>query len=216
MAKTLTTEQVAEKKAALIAVATKILEEEGLLALTLRRLAQDSGISRSTPYLYFKDKDDLLQDICAETFRYLIKQCRDAMAACTDDTSKVIAMGKCYLNFGIERPTLYHLIFAPKNPGDEVSPEVLEVVEEYKNMTEIPMQRAYDEGIFKYPPDRLNPVLWACSHGLLCLLWAGHLSEEGVYERVEEDMGQILGVGFIDTEKYDENYGSNNSQPSGC
>ncbi len=204
MAKTLTDIQIAEKRAELVQIAIKILEEEGQQALTLRRLAADAGISRSTPYLYFKDKSELLAAICAETFRYLIEKCEGVMRDYDGYLDQMMEMGRYYLDFGIQRPTLYHLIFAPKMPDDEASPEVLAVLEEYTALSEIPMRQAYEGGIVKYSPERLNPVLWASLHGLLCLCWAGHLSEEGLFEQVREDMEQILGLGFMDKDRVDE------------
>ncbi|MBL4908049.1 MAG: TetR/AcrR family transcriptional regulator [Sneathiella sp.] len=208
MAKILNDEQIAQKKAELIQIAMEILEAEGLQALTLRRLAMDAGISRSTPYLYFKDKSELIKGICIEIFQYLIRQIREAMSESDDNREKIMAMGRCYLKFGVERPNLYHLIFMPESPEDKECPEVSVVVEEYIALSQVPMQEAYDEGLLKYPPERLNPVLWACSHGLLSLRWAGHLSEEALYEQVKNDMEQILGMGFIDKEKYTELYGN--------
>lgn len=204
LARTLTDAQKAAKRAELVQVAIKILEMEGLQALTLRRLAAEAGISRSTPYLYFQDKSELMEAICAETFRYLISKCERVMEDYAGYLDQMMAMGRYYLDFGIERPTLYHLIFAPKSPEDEVSPEVQAVLDDYTALSEIPMRQAYEDGIVKYPPERLNPVLWASLHGLLCLCWAGHLSEEGLFNQVREDMEQILGLGFMDKDRVNE------------
>jgi len=201
LAKSLTEQQISTKKAALVQIAMEILETEGFEALTLRNLAKKAGISRSTPYSYFKDKAELCQCVCAETFRYLIQKCEAAMAESDGYVEQLIALGRCYLDFGIERPILYQLVFAPVHPGDEKRPELLEVIEEYKALTDVPMRKAYEEGIISYPPERLNPVLWASSHGLLSLRWAGHLSEEGLYDRVQEDLKNILAVGFMQSGK---------------
>lgn len=207
MAKTLTAEQIAKKRTELIHVAMEILEKEGQQALTLRRLAADAGMSRSTPYLYFKDKCELIQGVCAETIRYLIKQCREALEECEDNKERLIAMGRCYLKFGIERPVLYQLVFAPARPGGKKPAEIQIAIDEYRELSETPMREAYEDGLIKYPPDRLNRVLWASSHGLLCLRWAGHLSDDELYEQVRQDMEQILGGGFLDKGRYTELYG---------
>ncbi len=201
MAKTLTEDEIAVKRQDLIRVATDILEKEGFQALTLRRLATEAGISRSTPYLYFEDKADLLDKVCVATFRYLMSLCRDAMAPEDNILSKLTALGRCYMEFGVQRPVLYRLIFAPENPDDEISPDVQKIADEYRSISESAMQEAFDQGLFTYPPERLGPVLWASMHGLLGLRWAGHLSEEEAYNRVREDMEMILAVGFLNPEK---------------
>ncbi|MEH6404626.1 MAG: TetR/AcrR family transcriptional regulator [Sneathiella sp.] len=197
MAKPLTEEQISTKKAALVQIAMALLESDGFDALTLRNLAKEAGISRSTPYSYFKDKAELCQCVCAETFRYLIRKCAIAMEESDGYAEQLTAIGRCYLDFGIERPILYQLVFAPVHAQEEKLPELIEVIDEYMALTEVPMRKAYEEGIISYPPERLNPVLWACSHGLLSLRWAGHLSEEGMYDRVQEDLKHILAFGFM-------------------
>ncbi len=204
MAKTLTEDEIAGKRQDLIAVATQILEKEGFQALTLRRLATDAGISRSTPYLYFQDKSDLLNKVCVEAFKYLISLCRDAMAPQDGILDQLTALGRCYMQFGVDRPVLYRLVFAPENPDDEISPEVQEIAEEYRSLFQGPMQQAYEKGYFTVPPDRLGPVLWASMHGVLCLRWAGHLTEEDAFRQVRDDMEMILSIGFINREKIEE------------
>jgi AcrR family transcriptional regulator len=197
LARTLTEEQIAAKRKELIEVAVRILEEEGFQALTLRRLATEAGISRTTPYLYFEDKADLLQKICVETYRYLYDECKAAMDQQSGILDKLTVMGRTYMKFGEEKPTLYRLSFAPENPEDYVAPEVLEAAERFRMMAYQPMEEAYNQGLFLIPPDRLNPVLWVCMHGLLSMRWAGHLSEEGAYDRVKVDMENILAIGFL-------------------
>ena len=178
-------------------IATRILAEEGFMALTLRRLATEAGISRTTPYLYFEDKADLLQKVCVRTFEYLIGLCNAAVEEEDNVLDKLTAFGRVYMQFGLDNPVLYRLVFAPEHPDDEVSQEVQDIAEEYKQLSAKPMQEAYEKGYFTYPPERLNPVLWASMHGLLCLRWSGHLSEDEAYHRVREDMEMILATGFL-------------------
>lgn len=202
MAKPLTEQQISTRKAELVEIAIGILETDGFEALTLRNLAKSAGISRTTPYGYFKDKAELCQCISAETFRYLIHKCEGALAECDGYVEQLIALGRCYLEFGLERPVLYRLVFDPEHHNEEKLPELVEVIEQYMALTEGPMRKAYDEGVIAYPPERLNPVLWASSHGLLSLRWAGHLSEEGAFEQVKEDLKNILAIGFMQSEKH--------------
>ena len=48
---------------ALIGNAVKILEEEGIEALTLRRVARASGVSQAAPYSHFSDKRALIKAV---------------------------------------------------------------------------------------------------------------------------------------------------------
>nr|WP_277346016.1 TetR/AcrR family transcriptional regulator [Sneathiella chinensis] len=190
----------------MVAVAIEILETEGFNALTLRRLAAKAGISRTTPYLYFKDKADLLVAVCVNTFRFLTEQCRTIIEDNPTPVQQVTAFGENYLKFALKNPVLYQLTFAPETTREEVAPEVMEVVEEYNTLLAVPMQQAYDAGHFLYPPDRLNAVLWAALHGMLSLHWSGHLAEEDQFDQILADMRNILAFGFINRDKVREDY----------
>jgi AcrR family transcriptional regulator len=47
----------------IVVVAARILEEDGLSGLSMRRLAEELGVSAMTPYRYFRDKDELLDAV---------------------------------------------------------------------------------------------------------------------------------------------------------
>jgi AcrR family transcriptional regulator len=51
---------------ALITNAVTILEDDGVEALTLRRVARDTGVSQAAPYSHFRDKKDLITAVCLE------------------------------------------------------------------------------------------------------------------------------------------------------
>ncbi len=55
-------------RTALINTATSIIEERGIDALSLRKLAEQVGVSRTAPYHHFKDKNALLSAIAAKGF----------------------------------------------------------------------------------------------------------------------------------------------------
>ncbi len=51
---------------ALISNAVTIIEQDGVQALTLRRVARDTGVSQAAPYSHFRDKNDLITAVCLE------------------------------------------------------------------------------------------------------------------------------------------------------
>jgi len=55
-------------RAALLAAARDMIAEAGIEGLSLRKLAERAGVSRTAPYHHFQDKNDLLCAIAAEGF----------------------------------------------------------------------------------------------------------------------------------------------------
>jgi AcrR family transcriptional regulator len=104
---------------ALLAGAFHLLETEGLAALSLRRLADTAGVSKTAPYRHFKDKRDLLLTIAGEGFRLLADAFESARAAVPSarsepaSTKGLRALMHAYVAFARARPALYRLMFSP-------------------------------------------------------------------------------------------------------
>src|SRR5436190_24145857 len=87
---------------ALLAGAAKILEKEGVTALSLREAARRAGVSHNAPYRHFADRDALLAALAAEGFQML----GEAMRA--HDGRE---MGEAYVRFALAHPERFRLMF---------------------------------------------------------------------------------------------------------
>src|SRR5512139_231671 len=96
---------------ALVAAAIRVLEEEGIAALSLRRVAKESGVSQAAPYAHFADKKSLLTEVANRGFALF----RDRMAQEADRAAArdgyLVGLGKGYVFFALENPALFHLMF---------------------------------------------------------------------------------------------------------
>src|SRR5262245_39430791 len=63
-------------KNALIAAGIEILSEEGIHALSLRKVAQRAGVSHAAPYAHYDDKQALIAAISTEGYRRLYETLR--------------------------------------------------------------------------------------------------------------------------------------------
>lgn len=195
--------QIEEKRIGLVDAAIKILEESGFEALTLRHLADRVGVSRSTPYLYFKDKMALIDAVRVHGLQTLVQTSREAIAD-IDGGSEYIEnmrrLGSAYVDFGLGRPALYQLIFVSGLPDEDMSDELRHTVEQHRALLMTPMKDAYAAGVLSMPPERLDPVLWSAVHGLLTLRHAGYLGEDEDFSQVRTDVESILALGFMNIE----------------
>ncbi len=62
-------------------------------------------------YLHFKDKDDLLDAVCADVFEALAVALAEASASSDDPMERLFAQGKAYVRFALEKPEHYRLAF---------------------------------------------------------------------------------------------------------
>ncbi|OXE35514.1 MAG: TetR family transcriptional regulator [Phenylobacterium zucineum] len=101
-----------ELRPALIDCARRILEEEGLEALSLRGVARRAGVSRQAPYHHFVDLNALLAAVAATGFRELAETSLDRMNRVTSMESRFKASGISYVMFATSNPALFQLMFA--------------------------------------------------------------------------------------------------------
>ena len=106
----------------LIAAARRLLESQGLEALSLRATAREVGVSHMAPYRHFKDKDALLASVAAEGFESLSKRMAAELAA----RKKKISVGIAYVMFALENPALYRVMFGANLAPHYRFPELAE------------------------------------------------------------------------------------------
>ena len=185
-------------RAALVAEATALLEAEGRDAVSLRQVAARAGMSRSTPYTYFADKDALLDAVRAAAIDALTAAAEAALAQQSTVEARLAALGAAYVGFALSRPALYALIFEspggqPTSPSDAPE-EVQAAAARYRALAQIPLREAEERGLLTVAPERLSDVLWASTHGVIQLHRAGKLRRP--LHEVLKDMGDILAFGF--------------------
>jgi AcrR family transcriptional regulator len=98
-------------RAALIAAASKQIEQIGFEALSLRDLAASLDVSRAAPYRHFADRRELLAAIAAGGFKHLERAANAAMARQATPAARLAAGARAYLAFAARRPQLFRLMF---------------------------------------------------------------------------------------------------------
>lgn len=190
--RTLTPNEVDAARQRLVEVALALVQTEGRDACSLRRVAADAGMSRTTPYTYFADKEALIDAMRAGALHLLSDRCEAAVAAADDLAGRVRALGQAYLDFAFAHPALYDLIFEA-HPGSD---EQRAAAARYRALAAGPLSEAYEAGLSTLPPDRLGAVLWASTHGLVSLHRAGKVDTLG-FDTVLADLREILAFGFV-------------------
>lgn len=91
--------------------AKELFIKDGYEHFSMRKLAKKIDYSPTTIYLYFKGKDDLLAAICEEFFEQFFTKLKH-LRAISKDPIETLRQGFLYLvNFGLNNPNQYKLIF---------------------------------------------------------------------------------------------------------
>ena len=111
-----------EIRAGVIDAAARILAEEGLAALTVRRVSDRVNASTKVVYTLFGGKEGLLEAVYLGAFNRLSEE-MVGPAALPDPRERVLASARTYRLFALAHPDLYSVMFGEASAGFQPSLE---------------------------------------------------------------------------------------------
>ena len=158
----------------ILETALAIFQAEGFDKVSVRAIADRIEYSPATLYLYFKNKDDIFYALHEEGFRRFIEYQKRADVL-DDPAQRLKRMGQDYLNFAVENPEYYDLMFIMAAPMREVSQEWSCGKEAFENLVKA-VQDCLESGqILSGNVHTVSLGIWAFVHGLASLLLRGRL-----------------------------------------
>ncbi len=107
---------------ALLDTALRVVEEQGVDALSLRDLARRLGVSHAAPDHHFPDRLSLLGALAVEGFERLAVVMEAAAAAVPPGPGRLTAVGEAYLRFALDHPSHMQIMFGREVGGMTVRP----------------------------------------------------------------------------------------------
>ena len=163
-------------RTAVLAAAEKILEKEGLDALTLRAVARAVGVSHTAPKNHFGDLEGLLSELAGLGYRRFGETLAAAMdAEGTDPRARMRAMGRAYVGFARTHPGLFILMFRGERI-DMTRPALRDAIESAR--TALRNAAMSSAPVTPQTPLQLAAratASWALVHGFAMLLLDGRL-----------------------------------------
>ncbi len=100
-----------DKYELILSSSKKLIEGIGFSALTMDKVAQKAGIAKGTVYLYFKDKDDLLEKVLSSGFEKMFERIKDRVAKEKGGVNKLKALINENINHIYENRYFFKTIF---------------------------------------------------------------------------------------------------------
>jgi AcrR family transcriptional regulator len=149
----------------------KLFIEEGFSNVTIRRIADLIEYSPTTVYLYFKDKDEIFYALHDVGFQKMQEYNRD-LGSIRNPLLRLHKMGENYINFGMDNPEFYSLMFILNEPMKKLS----EMGCDWKPgdaalaALETTVNECMDKGyLAKADPKIVSLAVWSFVHGLVSL-----------------------------------------------
>ena len=142
-------------------------------AVSIRAVAEAVGVTPPSIYLHFADKTDLLFAVCEKHFEVLDKQLEEAAAATDDPLESLRLRGQAYVQFGLEHPEHYRILFMgkPEETPDSFGDDRLRQSASFDHLVE-GVQRCLDAGLLTGEALFIALGLWAVVHGITSLVIA--------------------------------------------
>jgi AcrR family transcriptional regulator len=100
----------------ILAAASELFVKEGYENVSMRRIAEKIEYSPTTIYLYFRDKAELLEQLCNDTFSRLIAQFSNIFDQPGDPVLRLTRVLTAYIQFGLDNPHHYRATFLMPPP----------------------------------------------------------------------------------------------------
>jgi AcrR family transcriptional regulator len=154
--------------------ARELFAREGYENVTMRRVAEEIEYSPTTIYLHFKDKAELVHQVCEQTFAQLGDSIERIAGEAADPVEALRNGLRAYIEFGIAHPGHYRVNFMtpiehPEMDRDEYF-RTSQGGRAFNYLREA-VHACIQTGRFASKDAELtSQVLWAGAHGLTSLL----------------------------------------------
>ncbi len=158
---------------AMVDCGLRLLETEGLDALTLRRAAREAGVSQSAPLHHFGNKLGLVAAIAAEGFRRLAAARTSALQKCrsSDAGTRLRAVMHAYVDFAMRHTPLFQLMFGPQIPNKAAHPELEDAAtRSYRILEQCVADYTQACGIERSATRQATLAAWTACHGVATIL----------------------------------------------
>ena len=164
-------------RSTLLDAATTMLREGGIEGLSLRKLADKVGVSRTAPYHHFKDKNELLCAIAEVGFKRWQQDAERIFAKQNLSTrEKYRQFFQGYIAYAADNPEMYDLMFGRTIWKQNSATSDLRDAAYPSFQHQVKMTKQWQEqGLMPKGEDtlRLAQVSWGTMHGIARLLIDG-------------------------------------------
>ncbi len=163
-----------ETGARILTDARAIFLTEGIDAVTMRTVAARSGITPMAIYRHYANRDALVRAVCGEGHRIFFEYLQRSLSE-PGPWERLLASGRAYLEFALDHPRDYALIFLDSSPALHAAGPGWQDAATFRFLVDR-IRECADERLLKTDdPEDAALSIWAQVHGLVSLFLAGKL-----------------------------------------
>ena len=171
------------RRAEILEAAERIFIAEGYEGATIRKIADEVGVSSTALYMHFQDKGCILAEICERTFENLLARNSEIAQKPLDAVVRTRMMLDAYMRWGLGHPNAYQLVYCTHNPTAQSLPEATAELSAqcYDTFAGVVREVAASGRLRTGDGESAAQALWMACHGVVALIaarpkfdWADH------------------------------------------
>jgi AcrR family transcriptional regulator len=178
--------------------AVELIESQGISKINLRALAIKCGVSATSVYRHYKNKEHLLAVIAEEGFTKL----HQAMLAAREP-NKLQKIGIAYIYFALQHRIHFQLMFGPFIDKKNY-PSLMKASTQAYQVLRIQIEQGIAQGMMAGNIDSLTRTAWATVHGAAVLLIDNQFTTNNNdvidCDQIATEVTLILGKGLYNTQ----------------
>jgi AcrR family transcriptional regulator len=159
------------RRAEILRAAETIFVRDGHEGATIRKIADEVGVSSTALYMHFRDKDEILREICDGATAIMLANNTEISLRPVDSATRVRMMLEAYMDFGLANSNAYRLVFCETfeaAPAD--STELGDLGDQTYDRFKGAVLELAKEGRLRYgDADIATQMLWMACHGHIAL-----------------------------------------------
>lgn len=180
---------------ALLQSARELLASKGYRGFSLRQVARKTGVSATSVYIYFENKDHLIHTLIEQSVSELNRRLKKVYVTLTDPVERLEGFAEAYVQYALEHPREYQIIYLAS--AEEMTRYPKEKFRKarrgYEYLTDT-IKEAVEQKIFDEPRPRTAAyTFWAQLHGVMSVVLSKRLDTRiDQQEFIEQAISHIL------------------------
>lgn len=182
-------EKQLHKKKAIIKAGKEMLAEEGYQQVSIKSLAEKAGIATGTFYLYFSNKDKLVESIADEMYEKLIEEIREERSKYTSVFDKLQAsMSVCIRIFASEKQFAKILLIQAPGISKILNLKLVNIEKELVRLTKIDLDELMKQGLIPQQDTLISACAFVGTFRQVIISWL----REGEPRDLEKSLETLL------------------------
>ena len=160
------------RRAEILQAAERIFVADGYEGATIRKIADEVGVSSTALYMHFRDKDEILLEICTDAIQSLLDINTEISAQPIDAVSRVRLMLEAYVRFGLSHPNAYRLVFCDTPLATVEKRDITGEIgtQCFDRFSGVVREIAAEGRLRTGEPTTVAQTLWVACHGMAAMM----------------------------------------------